>query len=65
MVYIYRKKDLQIATLKEQMAAYSDLLENLFQPKETLNILYQSRMTESVMNEKDENLGVKLLTKLK
>ncbi len=55
IVYTYRKKDFQIAILKEQMAAYSDLLENLFQTKEALNKLYQSKMSESVLNESDED----------
>lgn len=49
LVFRFRKKDFQIAVLKEQFEAYNKLLENLFQTSELLRQAYNKEMGEKLL----------------
>lgn len=49
LVFIWRKKDFQLAIFKDQMSAYHDLLENLFETSQEINYAYNEKMSKLVL----------------
>jgi hypothetical protein len=49
LVFIWRKKDFQVTILKEQMNAYGDLLQNLFETSQEINTAYNDKVGKMVL----------------
>ena len=49
LIYTWRKKDFQITILKEQMNAYSDLMQNLFETSQEINTAYNEKVGKVIM----------------
>jgi hypothetical protein len=62
LVFIWRKKDFQIAILKEQMTAYNNLIQNLFVTSQEINTAYNEKigklLVEKGLDYSDEELNL-------